>query len=215
MTLRRVSLGLQAYEAVKAMILDRRFPPGARINVEQVAKELGVSRTPVWEAVAHLAREGLVTNPPHRGVYVAVLTPQDTLDLYAVREVTEGLAARLAAARIDDLALERMDASLAKQSLALACPDLDAYSALDAEFHAIICEQCGNRHLQEVLRSLGDKVWPLRAPVAPLLPELYEDHKKLVDALKARRPDQAEAVIHTHTQLIMEAIGKSMEINPH
>lgn len=215
MTLRRVSLGLQAYEALKAMILDRRFPPGARINVEQVAKELGVSRTPVWEAVAHLAREGLVTNPPHRGVFVAILTPQDILDLYAVRDVTEGLAARLAATRIDESALERMDASLAEQSAVLARPDLAAYSALDAEFHAIVCEHCGNRHLQEVLRSLGDKIWPLKAPVTPFLPQLYEDHRHLFDALKARQPDRAEAVIHKHNRLIMEAIGKSMETHPH
>lgn len=210
MTLQRVNLGLQAYEALKTMILDRRFAPGARITVEQVARELGVSRTPVWEAVALLAREGLVTNIPHRGVYVTVLSPQEILDLYAVRQVTDALAARLAASRMDADALGRMDANLARQDEALSGHDLAAYSALDAEFHSIVWEQCGNRPLQDVLRSIRDRIWPLKVPLDGLLPQLYQGHQRLVEALRARQPAQAEEIIREHVQFIMEAIGKTI-----
>lgn len=207
MTLQRVNLGLQAYEALKAMILDRRFAPGARITVEKIARELGVSRTPVWEAVAHLAREGLVINLRHRGVYVATLSPADIFDLYAVRQVTEALAARLAADRIDAEALARMEDNLARQAEALAANDAAAYSALDAEFHAIVYDQCGNRPLQEVLRGIRDRIWPLRVPLGPLLPQLYRDHRDLLAALAAKDAVGAEAITRRHVQSIMEFIG--------
>lgn len=211
MTLQRVNLGLQAYEALKAMILDRRFAPGARITVEQIAKELGVSRTPVWEAVAHLAREGLVTNQRHRGVYVASLSPQEILDLYAVRQVTEALAARLAAGRMEEEALVRMQDNLARQAEALGENDAAAYSLLDSEFHAIVCDQCGNRPLQDVLRGIRDRIWPLRIPLGPLLPQLYQDHRDLLAALAAKDADRAEAVNRRHVQSIVEFIGGSMD----
>lgn len=213
MTLHRANLGSQAYDALKAMILDGRFAPGARITVEQLARQLGVSRTPVWEAVAHLAREGLVVNLPHRGVYVAVLSPRDVLDLYVVREVTEALAAKLAAERMEPAALAAMEANLERQGAALAACDLETYSALDAEFHGIVCDQCGNRPLQEVLHSIRDKIWPLKVPVGALLPQLYRDHQDLVAALRARLPDQAEAAVRRHVHLIMETIANTLDMH--
>ncbi|MCR6633035.1 MAG: FCD domain-containing protein [Magnetospirillum sp.] len=131
-----------------------------------------------------------------------------------MREVTEALAARLAAGRMDEDAFARMATNLERQSVALAQDDQAAYSALDAEFHTLICDHCGNRPLQEVLRSIRDKIWPLKVPLGPLLPQLYQDHRALLEALRAEQPEQAEAIVRKHMQAIMEAIGQTMKEAP-
>ena len=100
--LQREKLSNQIYAVLKEMIADHRFLPGARLNIESIARELDVSRTPVWEAVRRLEQEGLVEDIHNRGVFMSYLTAEKALDLYAVREVLEGMAARLAAGRIDD-----------------------------------------------------------------------------------------------------------------
>jgi DNA-binding GntR family transcriptional regulator len=214
--LSRAKLGQQVYEVLEGMIHNRRFQPGGRLNIEQIAKELGVSRTPVWEAVARLEREGLVTSMPHRGVFMAVLTHQDAHDLYELRQVTEALAARLAASHIDEAALARMEASLSAQSEAVAANDVVAYSSLDFEFHGIIYEYCNNPHLREALALIKNKMRPLNIHIEPILPLLYGDHQELVAALKARRGDEAEAVAFRHNKRMIEAISLqvTMETQP-
>jgi DNA-binding GntR family transcriptional regulator len=169
---------------------------------------LGVSRTPVWEAVARLEREGLVTSEPHRGVYMAVLTHQDAQDLYELRQVTETLAARRAVIHMDEAALAQMEASLSAQCEAVAANDVVAYSSLDFEFHGIVYQHCNNPHLREVLALIKKKMRPFNIHIEPILPLLYEDHVALVAALKARHGDQAEAVTFRHIQRMIEEISR-------
>jgi len=90
-------LSNKVYAAIKEMVANHRFQPGARLNVEKISKELEVSRTPVWEAVRRLQQEGLLQNIPYRGVFMVEMTLERALELYQVREALEGLAARLAA----------------------------------------------------------------------------------------------------------------------
>ncbi len=208
MALIRAKLGQQIYEVLEGMIHNRRFQPGGRLNIEQIAKELGVSRTPVWEAVAQLEREGLVTSVPHRGVYMAVLTHQDAQDLYELRQVTEALAARRAVLHLDDVALARMEASLSAQHEAVAANDVVAYSSLDFAFHGIVYEHCNNPHLREVLALIKKKMRPFNIHIEPILPSLYEDHVELVAALKTHNGDQAEAVTIRHIQRMIEEISR-------
>ena len=94
-----VNLSERAYFRIKKMISELRFSPGSRLNVEQLARDLGTSHTPVWEAVRRLEQEGLVKNIPNRGVFLVELTRETAIDLYTVREVLEGMAARLSVRR--------------------------------------------------------------------------------------------------------------------
>ena len=204
----RAKLGQQIYEALEGMIHNCRFQPGGRLNVEQIAKELGVSRTPVWEAIARLEREGLVTSAPHRGVYMAMLTHQDARDLYELRLVNEALAARLAVIHIDETALACMEASLPAQYEAVLAKDVVAYSKLDFEFHGIVYEKCNNPHLREVLALIKKKMRPFNIHIGAILPSLYEDHVELVSALKSRSGDQAEAVSSRHIQRMLAEISQ-------
>lgn len=209
----RKKLSNQVYDILKDMIANHRFQPGTRINVEKITKELGVSRTPVWEAVSRLEQEDLVENIPNRGVFMAVLTPQKALELYAVRQVLEGMAARLAAIRIDQKSLAIMAKCLEQQQLVVKQQNLNEYSKLDFQFHAIVYELCGNVYLQEMLEAIKNKMRPIQLSiqVEPILPRLYEDHVNLLNALRAHDPDKAEKVFREHNQFMIELINKESE----
>ncbi len=209
----RNKLTNQVYDILKEMIANHRFEPGTRINVEQITKELGVSRTPVWEAVGRLKQEGLVIDIPNRGVFMAVLTPQKALDLYAIREVLEGMAARLAAVRIEQKFLAVMEACLEQQQPVVKQQNLKEYSKLDFQFHATVYESCGNTYLQEMLEAIKNKMRPIQISiqVGPVLPRLYEDHVNLLNALRAHDPDKAEKVFREHNQFMIALINKEAE----
>jgi DNA-binding GntR family transcriptional regulator len=209
----RKKLSNQVYDILKEMIANHRFKPGARLNVEQITKELGVSRTPVWEAVSRLEQEDLVENIPNRGVFMAVLTPQKALELYAVREVLEGMAARLAAERVDAKSLELMESCLAHQKQVVESGDLNEYSKSDFRFHAIIYELSGNAYLQEMLETIKNKMRPIKLSihVDPVLPHLYEQHLKLFEALRTGDAEKAESVFREHNQYMIALISKEAE----
>jgi DNA-binding GntR family transcriptional regulator len=200
------TLSGRAYSALKRMITSYRFQPGARINVEQITKELGVSRTPVWEAVRRLEQEGLVQNVPNRGVFMYTLTQQETLDLITVREPLEGLAARLAAEKIDDKTLAKLDRCMQRQKLCVESGDLSAYSQADADFHALIYGATGNAYLGELLSSIHNKIRPISMHAEHFIRGFYEDHTAVMAALKAHDPDKAEASARRHTQDIIGII---------
>ncbi len=210
-TIHREKLSNKVYVVLKEMIANHRFQPGARLNVEQLAKEFGVSRTPVWEAVGRLEQEGLLENIPNRGVFMAVLTAEMALDLYEVREVLEGMAARLAASRINDKTLERMECCLIDQRAIVEARDLIAYSRLDFEFHAAIYEASGNAVLQELLETIKNKMRPLSVRVKPALALLYKDHEKIFESLKSRNPQKSEKFIRTHNRRVIALLRERMD----
>jgi DNA-binding GntR family transcriptional regulator len=144
---------------------------------------------------------------------MAVLTPQKALELYAVRQVLEGMAARLAAIRIDQKSLALMTECLKQQQLVVKQQNLNEYSKLDFQFHAIVYEMCGNVYLQEMLEAIKNKMRPIQLSiqVEPVLPRLYEDHVNLLNALRAHDPDKAEKVFREHNQFMIELINKESE----
>ena len=209
----RKKLSNQVYDILKEMIANHRFEPGSRINVEQITKELGVSRTPVWEAVSRLEQDDLVENIPNRGVFMAVLTPQKALELYAVREVLEGMAAKLAAEKVDKKALALIEDCLIHQKKVVDSRDLKEYSKSDFKFHAIIYELCGNVYLQEMLETIKNKMRPIKLSiqVEPVLQNLYEQHLKLFEALQTGDSEKAEQVFREHNQFMIALISKEVE----
>lgn len=201
-----VNLSERAYFKIKKMISDYRFSPGSRLNVEQLARDLGTSRTPIWEAVRRLEQEGLVKNIPNRGVFLVVLTREAAIELYTVREVLEGMAARLAVQRVSDKALEKMERLVRVQEKIVAEEDLVAYSKSDFEFHACIYAACGNAILREMLESIKEKVRPIDMRITPILTELFNDHKMIVRALRLRDPLLAEAAFREHNQRVLNRL---------
>ncbi len=204
-------LSSKVYEALKEMIAQHRFRPGARVNVERLSKELDVSRTPVWEAVRRLEVEGLLKYIPYRGVFMVETTLQRALELYQVREALEGLAGRLAAQNANEKSLEKMARHLDGQARTINDGDLLGYSMSDFEFHSVIHKMSQNSVLQEMLDSLKAKMQPINMDVKAILPRLYHDHREVLEALRSGDPDAMEKILRRHNRVVQTQIKKEME----
>ncbi len=198
-----INLSELSYARIKKMIAEHRFSPGARINVEELTRKFGASRTPIWEAIRRLEQEGLVRNVPNRGVFLVELTREAAVELYAVREALEGMAARLAVQRITGRMLARMEESLREQEKAVAEDSLVGFSRADFVFHSVVYAACGNTVLKEMLESIKNKARPLAMQITPILPELLEDHREIVRGLSLRDPDLAEAAFRDHNRRVL------------
>ncbi len=208
-TLHRLTLKEQAYRALREMIAARRFSSGIWINVEELTKELGVSRTPIRQAMKQLEAEGLVTHLPNRGIRMAEMTLEMARDLYQVREVLEGLAAGLAAENISAEALAGLRKILAEQSAIVKKKDLLRYSISDFNFHQLIYDSCGNRLLKEQLEQIKGRSRPLVCDITSILGELYQDHQNLVQAFKVRDAVEAKEVMTRHNQRMRRLIERA------
>jgi len=204
-------LSSKVYAAIKEMIANHRFQPGARLNVEKISKELEVSRTPVWEAVRRLQQEGLLENIPYRGVFMVEMTLERALELYQVREALEGLAARLAALYANERTIEKMGETLESQIKVIEKGDLLGYSRTDFDFHGLIHKMSHNSVLQEMLESLKAKMQPITMEVRPMLPKLYEDHLEIVEAIRSRDPEKSERILRRHNRVVQIQIQKEIE----
>jgi DNA-binding GntR family transcriptional regulator len=205
----KVRLSNQVYAALKEMIANHRFQPGTRINIERLTKELGTSRTPIWEAVHRLMQEGLLRDIPNRGVFMVELTPSLALELYSVREALEALAARCAVRKIDDKTLRRMKRCLEAQRKVIEKRDLVGYSTLDFEFHALVYEACGNAVLKEMLETIKSKMRPISMHIDIVLPQLYAEHEEIVRALEERDEQRAEKAFNVHNRHIIRQIEEN------
>lgn len=209
----RQNLTSQVYSILKEMIVNHRFRPGVRLNVEQLAKQIGVSRTPMWEAVQRLIQEGLLKSIPNRGVFMSELTPETAIELYTVRGVLEGLAARLAVQNMDDRIIDKMNKNMEEQRKVIERDDLISFSRLSFEFHSLVSGLCENQILKEMLELIRNKMRPITMHIEPILPQLYQDHLNIMETLRRRDPDKAEALFRDHNRQMIEQIKKSMETN--
>lgn len=202
----KTNLNAQVYDILKEMIADRRFTPGSYINVEKLAQELGVSRTPIWEAIRRLEQEGIVIHTPHKGVQVRELTREMALELYEVRETMEGLAARLGADRATAPIIAQMEEILAKQKGVVERGNAIAYSRSDHDFHLLIYQACGNELLKELLEGLRYKALPLAFKLAPHFSEFLDFHRQILEAFQRKDGEAAEAAMRRHNRRMLEII---------
>jgi DNA-binding GntR family transcriptional regulator len=170
-----------------------------------------VSRTPVWEAIRRLQQEGLVENIPYRGVFMIEMTLERTLELYQVREVLEGLAARLAASYDNGKAVEKMYEVLENQALLIEKEDVLGYSKSDFEFHSYLYKMSRNPILIEMLESLKMKMQPATLEIRTILPRLLEDHQEILEAVRSRDPEKSEKIIRRHNRMVQNQIQKEIE----
>ncbi len=209
--IKKVNLNDQVYDILKEMIANYRFIPGSHLNLEQLTRDLGVSRTPVWDAIRKLEQEGFVKIEPKKGVLISELTPETAIELYTVREPLEVLAVRLAVERIDDQTFKKMAQCLKKQEKVIEDKDLIGYSRLDFDFHGLIYNSCNNRVLQEMLENIKNKSRPIAMLITPILPRLYHDHVEIFEALRQRDREKAEKMIQDHCRNMLEKIKEDTE----
>ena len=205
------SLGDGAYERLRALLLDgERYAPGDKINVIAVAEELGVSRSPVWDAIARLEAEGLLEVVPRRGVFLVRFDARQLAELFETREALEGMAARLAAERAGLAEVAELERSLAAQQACLDAGNGPGYADAALAFHQAVLRIAGNG---TVARLLGALYAQTRAmcrglPVTPGdLSARRDDHAQLVAAIRARDADRAEAVARVHVRTLARPLA--------
>lgn len=196
------SLASQVYDALRNSIVRGQRPPGERVVVERVAAQLGVSPTPVREALARLLQEGVVCEVTPGRLQVVPLTPCYVSDTFLVRGALEGLAAELAAPRIGEEQLARLREVLAATAAAFAAGDTSAHIATDALLHRTICAAAGNDILARELGALQIHIDYIRGYAQRLGGEhqrrSHEEHVELLDALAGRDPATARGAMERH-----------------
>ncbi|HUG79588.1 MAG TPA: GntR family transcriptional regulator [Burkholderiales bacterium] len=198
------------YVALRQAILDLRLKPGTPLNVPELARRFNVSRSPVREAVQQLRSEGLAEERPWKGSVVVSLGFEDAMDVHDMRGALEGLAARRAALRADPADVAAMRAVLDEQALAVEALDAQAYAATNQEFHRAISRISSTHHLARTLSHLYGlaQVAIQRAAFTPgHIEKGYAEHVAILDAVRRRDADGAEAQMRAHfarTRPVME-----------
>jgi DNA-binding GntR family transcriptional regulator len=189
------SLSVTAYETIKHRILQNAYPGGFQVLEEQLCEELGMSRTPLREALVRLELEGLVEIIPRRGMRVLPLGAADIADIFQVLSSLELLAVRLLAERDDNKkSVERLQAEVNAMKKALAADDLEAWAGADERFHRALVDESKNPRLAAAARALLDqsqrfRIFTLRMRDRPT--KSTRSHEALVAALRRHDVDKA------------------------
>jgi DNA-binding GntR family transcriptional regulator len=208
--LNRVSTGTtltdRVYVTIKEAILDLTLKPGTPLVEDDLAGQLGTSKTPVRDALLALERDGLVTKIPYKGTYVTEVSVKDATEIFELRAVLEGLAARSAARTLSREDLDRAEAYLKAADEALARGDRLAASAWGAKFHKIIHNHADNRRLLPLLARLEEQLRRLRSlsdQVAGRLDKSAHEHHVVLEALRGGDAEKAEAAMREHLQSVV------------
>lgn len=196
------NLDQKVYEKLKSMIIDRKLTPGTKIFQDKLAQELGVSRTPLVNALKKLEHEKLVSAIPRRGFYVRLVSREEMVQVFELREVLEGLAARRAATRISNAQIKKLKRFFKNVPVSDEPEDLKKYAEEDRQFHRFLIEIGGKGLLLSILQTYNiiafsyqvDRQGGLvRSPK-----ETLQEHMAIIEAIANRDPVKAEEVARRH-----------------
>ena len=192
----------EVYELIRADIMALRIAPDTRISIDELARQLGVSQTPIREALGRLEAVGLVTKRHYVGYCSAPqLTRQQLDELYELRLLLEPYAARCAAQRMSNAELARVDALAHSMQPGGTRNSYGRFADQDSELHDLIALGSGNQLICEALSRLHTHLHIFRLRFhSEVTTEAYVEHEHLVAALKARKPDEAEAAMRLHIE---------------
>lgn len=194
------SLADRVFDHLEAGIYNGTYAPGATLTELRLSKDLGVSRTPVREALRRLSQEHLIQETG-KGSLVLGLSPRDVSDIYDIRLGTEGLAARWAARRITPEQLKSLREVTALQSFYLSRGDTEKLKSTDTEFHTLIYAACGSPVLQDILTGLHRKIQIFRQrslSQESRAAAALREHQAIFQALAAGDADEAERLTVLH-----------------
>lgn len=197
-----LSLGERAYRRLRESIVQGALPAGRRISERSLASALGISAQPVREALRRLEQDGMVVTLPRRGTVVAEVGPAQLAELGRIRAALEGVAAALAAERLDEADLAALAAIVRRMRAGTDAADTEALAEANEEFHALIHRASGNLFLIRSLASLRayDHLGRQRAVGSTPrdLPRALAEHRAILAALRRHDPALAEARMRQH-----------------
>lgn len=191
-------------EAIEEMIAMGRLPPGHHLDETELAKEFGVSRTPIREALIQLASMGIIVMRPRRGAVVAEISPQKLIEMFEVMSELEGVCARLAARRMSKAEHATLIAEHHACEEARNAPDPDEYFYRGEAFHDCIYRGSHNAYLVEQVRSLHRRLRPyrrLQLRVRGRIDTSFSEHDAVVTAIIDGKSELAEELLRNHIMI--------------
>lgn len=191
----------EVYISLKNAILNNQFKPGVRLVEKELANQMGISRTPVREALRQLELEGLVTHVLRKGVSVVGVSINDALEIYTIRAVLEGLAARLAAKNISEKDLAELEEILSKMTEYIEKDNINKLITIHSNFHNFIAKAGKNARLYNMIISLRDyvkKYAKISYSIPGRMQGVWEEHREIVDAIAKGDDDRAALAAKNH-----------------
>ncbi|MCL4543754.1 MAG: GntR family transcriptional regulator [Chloroflexi bacterium] len=196
-----VRLPQRAYTSLRNAIRLLQLFPGQMVREREVVEALGMSRTPIHEALVRLEAEGWVRLTPRHGFVVSPLEADDLQEIYEVVEGLEGIAGKLAAKRISTTQLVQLEECILEQGRVVATGDLQRWVDLDDEFHSEVVAAAGNQRLATLMDTCRDQLYRARLFTIKLRPvplQSVEEHQSIVAALRNDDCDGVRQLLQNH-----------------
>ena len=194
-----------AYDSIKAYILRENLDENVKLTEELLSKQLGISRSPVREALNSLVADGLVRIEPRRGAYLRQFSRQEVLDLYNLREALEVYA--VSAAQVTPKLLVEMRKSIRRTEALLKAEDRQGHIEEDMRFHGLFSKATGNAELCRVLRNIQNQIWLYRRKTYDLSSSSAPDaHRAILQAFEKDDRKAAQTAMRSHIALVRERL---------
>ena len=189
------------FNTLREAILKGDLKPGERLMEVQLAKQMGVSRTPIREAIRKLELEGMAVTMPRRGAVVAKMTEKDMEDVLQVRRALEELAASIACDQISMSQIKDLKAAMNEFEKQTKAGDIKEITDADVAFHDIIYKSTGNRRLMAIMKGFGEQMYRYRVEYLKEeenYPTLIDEHREIVEGLQRRDKNAVVEIMHRH-----------------
>ncbi|WP_206812985.1 GntR family transcriptional regulator [Paradesulfitobacterium ferrireducens] len=191
------------FSTLRNAILDGKLRPGERLVERDIAEKLGISRTPIREAIRKLELERLVVHIPRKGVVVAGFTKEEVMEILAIRSVLEGLICRIAAEKIEDKEVERLEYLLEQINQEHLKGNVKKVNTLHDKFHDTIYRSADSPRLYDLISTLGEYIRKF-AQIGYTKPGRTEkaiiEHREMLNSLRKRDPKEAERTAIKHVE---------------
>ena len=206
---RQTTASAYIYEALRDRIVALALPPGSVLQEKDFAEEFGVSRTPAREALLRLAEEQLVDIYPQSSTVVAPIRVSIVKDAMVIRDALERYSAGAAAQRADAAQMAGLDAIIIRQQMAADSGDIEAFHAADEAMHQTIAVISGHPNIWRVVKrekSNVDRMRLLSLRFEGRFESVIAQHRLIIEALRAHRPEAAEAAMHAHLGWVLPSL---------
>lgn len=196
-------LSQKVYRVLKTKIVKGILKPQAKLLEGKIAQQLGVSRTPVREAIQKLIAEGFVKKTPNLSLFVIEISPFEYQEVLQVRAILEGLAACLLAKKITEIEIKQLEENIEQTKDSVSANNLLVFADLNFRFHNLIVNNCGNNYLKKILNDLYNKYPQYRMRTlgfAGRLDSALEEHRKILEALKKREEKNVDRLSQEHVK---------------
>lgn len=209
-----VSYKDRVYKEIKSAIISQRLKAGEQLNERMLAEQMGISRTPVREALSMLENEGWILTEPWKGTFVLDLTLQDVEEVFQMRMVLEPLVVELIIPKLDEKICGAMQDILNEQQKHMQELNADEFIRVDRDFHMFLCDLTGNKRLIQVLGNLSDMLQRLGIKAISQearYKEVLDEHAKIINALLDNDPVKAKQAMLYHILRTKEYVYKHWE----